>query len=327
MLSKLREVNLKLNPSKCCFATESIVFLGHVVSKQGTKPDPGKVDAVLRFPEPNMVTNVRSFLGLTGYYRKYIKEYSRLAVPLFELTKKDVPFVWNQDCQRAFDALKRALVGAPILVCPDFKKPFYLDVDWSTKGVGAILSQREDRLERVVAYASKGLTEVQKKFHPMEGECYALIWGIMHFRQYLHQTHFILKTDHKPLEWLATVSNANGRRGCWIDMLQDFCFKIVHRPGLRHGNVDALSRNPVGEAVDDDYFSSEIQDIGTKQDDVIETTRSIFFVRYGEKSEWVGLRRQSGGLTKHHRCYFGINHRHCSEGHQLFMLDVPAEAS
>jgi hypothetical protein len=182
VLSRLREVNLKLNPSKCCFATESIVFLGHVVSKEGTKPDLGKIDAMLRFPEPKMVTNVRSVLGLTRYYQKYIREYSRLASPLFELTKKDVPFVWNQDCQRAFDALKRALVEAPILVRPNFRKPFCLDVDWSTKGVSAILSQREGRFEKVVAYASKGLTKVQRKFHPMEGECYALIWGIMHFR-------------------------------------------------------------------------------------------------------------------------------------------------
>jgi hypothetical protein len=121
--------------------------------------------------------------------------------------------VWNQDCQQAFGALKKALVKAPILVHRDFKKPFCLDVDWLTKGVGAILLQREDRFERVMAYASKGLTEVQKKFLPMEGKCYVLIWGIMHFRQYLHRTHFILRTDHKPLEWLATVSDAHGRRG------------------------------------------------------------------------------------------------------------------
>jgi hypothetical protein len=98
VLSKLREVNLKLNPSKCCFAAESIMFLGHVVSKEGSKPDPGKIDAVLCFPEPKTVTNVRSFLGLTGYYRKYIRGYSRLASPLFELTKKEIAFVWNQDC-------------------------------------------------------------------------------------------------------------------------------------------------------------------------------------------------------------------------------------
>jgi hypothetical protein len=149
-------------------------------------------------------------------------------------------------------------VEASILVRPDFKEPLCLDVDWSTKGIGAILSQREGRFKKVVAYASKGLTMAQRKFHPMEGECYALIWGIMHFRQYLHQTHFTLRTDHKPLEWLATISDAHGRRGRWIDMLQDFSFKIVHRPGLKHANADALSRNPVGQAADDDNFSREI---------------------------------------------------------------------
>jgi hypothetical protein len=175
VLSKLKEVNLKLNPGKCCFAAESIVFLGYVVSKEGTKPDPKKIDAVLHFPEPTTVTSVRSFLGLTGYYRKYVRGYSRLVGPLFELTKKDVVFVWNQDYQQAFDYLKRALVDAPILVRPDFKRPFCLDVDWSTKGVGAILSQKEGRFEKVMAYANKGLTVAQRKFHPMEGECHALI--------------------------------------------------------------------------------------------------------------------------------------------------------
>jgi putative transposase len=102
-----------------------------------------------------------------------------------------------------------------------------------------------------VAYASKSLTDTQRKFHPMEGECYTMIWGIMHFRQYLHMKHFILRTDHKPLEWLATVSDAHGRRGRWVDMQQDFSFKIVHRPGLRHTNADALSRNPVGLAIEE----------------------------------------------------------------------------
>jgi hypothetical protein len=101
----------------------------------------------------------------------------------------------------------------------------------------------------------------------MEGECYVLIWGVMHFRQYLHMNHFVLRTDHKPLEWLATVSDAHGRRGRWINMLQDFSFKIIHRPRLKHTNVDALSRNPVGLAADDDDFSEEIQDIASTQTD------------------------------------------------------------
>jgi hypothetical protein len=102
ILYKLREVNLKLNPSKCCFAAKSITFMGHVVSKEGTKPDPGKVEAVVHFPILKTVTSVRSFLGLTGYYRKYIRGYSRMAGPLFELTKKDVAFVWDVGCQQAY---------------------------------------------------------------------------------------------------------------------------------------------------------------------------------------------------------------------------------
>jgi len=196
VLSRLREVNLKLNPSKCCFATKSIVFLGHVVSKEGTKPDPGKIDAVLRFPEPKTVTNVRSFLGLTRYYRKYIREYSRLASPLFELTKKDMSFVWNQDCQRAFDALKRALVEAPILV-----------------------------------------------------------------------------------------------------------------------RLDALSRNPVGQATDDDNFSEEVQDVETIPNDPTKATESMFSVQYGQDSEWFGFRRHAKKLTEHCWCCFGINHWRCSANH------------
>ncbi len=303
------------------------MFLGHVVSKEGTKPDPGKTDAVLRFPKPKTVTNVRSFLGLKGYYRKYIRGYSRLASPLFELMKKDVAFVWNQDCQQAFDALKRALVEAPILVRPNFEKPFCLDVDWSTKGVGAILSQREGRFEKVVAYANKGLTLVQRKFHPMEGECYALIWGIMHFKQYLHRNHFTLRTDHKPLEWLATVSDANGRRGRWIDMLQNFSFKILHRPRLKHGNVDALSKNPVGQPTDDDDFSEEIHDVGTMPTNATESAGTVFSAMYGKTSDWLGFRRHVSKQMEHHKCCFGINHWRGAEGHQLFMLDVVARIS
>jgi hypothetical protein len=309
VFSKLREVNLKLNPGKCCFAAKSITFLGHVVSQEGTRPDPGKVTAVAHFPIPRIVTNVRSFLGLTGYYRNYVRGYSRLAVPLFELTKRDVSFVWDLGCQRAFETLKSALVAAPVLTRPDFTKPFYLDVDWSPKGVGAILSQRDGRMERVIAYASKGLTSMQRRFHPMEGECYALIWGIMHFRQYLHRTHFTLRTDHKSLEWLATVSDANGRRGRWIDLLQDFSFKILHRPGMKHINVDALSQNPVREAQEDDDFCEEIRDVSSGPGNSVVMTGGIFSVQFGRQFEWLGLRRQTTVVRQHHECCFGINHR------------------
>jgi len=149
VFAKLREVNLKLNPGKCCFATRSIAFLGHVVSREGTRPNPSKIDVVVHFPVPKTVTAVRSFLGLTGYYRNYVQGYARLAVPLFELTRKEVAFVWDLGCQGAFEALKGALVAAPVLIRPDFDKQFYLDVDWSPKGVGAILSQRKGMKEKL----------------------------------------------------------------------------------------------------------------------------------------------------------------------------------
>jgi len=122
ILCKLREVNLKLNPNKCCFAAKSITFLGHVVSKEATRPDPGKIEAVLHFPTPKIVTSVRSFLGLTGYYQKYIRGYSRLAGSLFELTRKDVAFVWDVGCQQAYQALKAALVDAHVLTRPNFRR-------------------------------------------------------------------------------------------------------------------------------------------------------------------------------------------------------------
>jgi hypothetical protein len=145
---KLKEVNLKLNPNKCCFATENITFLGHVVSKEGTRLDLDKIEGVLHFPEPKMVTNVRSFLGLTRYYRNYIQGYSRLVTPLFESTKKNVDFIWDVGYQQAFRVLKVALVDAPVLIQPNFKRPFCLDVDWSPKGVGAILSTNSDEEEK-----------------------------------------------------------------------------------------------------------------------------------------------------------------------------------
>jgi hypothetical protein len=325
VLCKLREVNLKLNPSKCCFAAKTITFLGHVVSKEGIRPNPGKIEAVLHFPTPKNVTSVRSFLGLTGYYGKYVRGYSSLAGPLFELTRKDVAFVWDVGCEQAYQALNATLMDAPVLTRPDFKQTFWLDVDWSPKGVGAILSQKERKFERVIAYASKSLTEAQRRFHPMEGECYALIWGVMHFRQYLHMKHFILRTDHKPLEWLATVSNAHGRRGRWVGMLQDFSFKIVHRPGLRHTNVDALSRNPVGSAADDDDFGEEIQDIAGTQADVPGEEGELLCVQTGEETEWMGVRRKDRRFVQHNACCFGINHKTCVGNHQLYMLDVALE--
>ncbi len=162
----------------------------------------------------------------------------------------------------------------------------------------------------------------QRKFHPMEGECYALIWGILHFRQYLHRTHFTLRTDHKSFEWLATVFDVHGRRGRWIGLLQDYNFKIVHRPGIRHANADALSRNPVGKAMDDEDFQHEIQDAPHTQPEVAETIGKVLAFRDGQHMEWLGNRRQLWGHTECQGHSHGIKHWHDSDPHHLFMIDL-----
>jgi hypothetical protein len=126
------------------------------------------------------------FLVLIGYYKNFVHGYAKITMPFCDLTKKDQSFLWIPACQEAFDTFKLRLIEAPILVRPDFERPFILDVNWSIKKVGSVLSQKQNKHECVIAYASKGLTHSQRKFHPMEGECYALIWGIMDFQQYLY---------------------------------------------------------------------------------------------------------------------------------------------
>ena len=205
VLKKLCGANLRLNPDKCSFGYIELIFLGHKVSRGGCTPSPSKIEAIMRFPIPKNVTNVRSFLGITGYYRIYIRDYAIIAAPLFQLTKRNEEFRWDGVQHNAFEALRLCLASAPILIRPDFNEPFILDIDWSQRGVGAILSQKKGRREHPVAYASRGLTTVQRKFHPMEGECYALVWGVMHYRQYLYRNQFTIRTDHRPLEWLASV--------------------------------------------------------------------------------------------------------------------------
>jgi len=147
VLQQLRKVSLKLNLSKCCCEAQNITFLGHVVSIEGSYLDPKKIDVVESFLVLKIVTNVKAFLGLIGYYRKFIYGYSRIAKPLFGLTKKDSKFCWTPICQGTFVTLKKCLETSLVLTRPDFSQPFILDIDWSIRGVGAILSQKIERHE------------------------------------------------------------------------------------------------------------------------------------------------------------------------------------
>lgn len=250
IICKLRRINLKLAPKKCVLGTKSAEHLGHIIRKNQLLADPKKVTAVNNWPQPRTVTEVRAFLGLAGYYRHFVKDFSIKAKAVHYLTKNEVPFVWGPDPETAFRSLKAALCSAPILMRPDFNKPFLLDTDFSYNGLGATLSQLDDEgRKHPIAFASRSLQPAEANYSVTDGELLAIVWAVtIRFRPYLYGHHhqFIIRTDHNPLVWLQTQKNMSGRLARWQIKLMEFNFTVVHRSGKVRSNVDPLSRNGVG---------------------------------------------------------------------------------
>ena len=246
VFKRLKDANLKLKPSKCYFARTELDFLGHVVSGDGVRPNPKMVAAVQEFPVPKTVKQIRSFLGLSNYYRRFVKDYAKLASPLHKLTWKGEKFVWSDSCQVAFDKLKHALVSAPILAFPDFTKRFHVFTDASNEGIGMTLGQYQDDLERAIAYAGRDLNPVERNYSAIEKEALACVEAIKHFQPYLHGQKFILHTDHMALKWLMSIKDPTGRLAQWSSLLQQYDFEIRHRVGRVNTNPDALSRREYG---------------------------------------------------------------------------------
>lgn len=243
VMETLRMANLKIKPTKCHFCLPNIHFLGHVVGRDGIKPDPEKIEKVKNYPIPRNLTELRAALGLLSYYRKFIKDFSKIARPMLTLLKKDTPYEWTNKQQNAFDRLKQMLIQAPILTYPDFNKPFIIYTDASGIGLGAVLSQKgEDKKEYVIAYASRSLNPAEKNYTITDQECLAIVWAIKHFQHYLGMKPFEIVTDHSALKWLQTCKIPKGRRARWIMELQQYDFTIRHRPGKTNTNADALSR-------------------------------------------------------------------------------------
>ena len=181
VFNRFRQVNIKLKPSKCHFAQSQVKYLGHVVSAKGICPDPEKIKAIEEFPAPQNVKSVRSFLGLCNYYRRFVQDFAQIAAPLNKLTRKNVPFRWDDKCAQAFSKLKHALTSAPILAYPDFTKPFELYVDASLDGIGMCLGQHQNGKEVAIAYAGRDFTAAERNYRATEREALALIEGIKHF--------------------------------------------------------------------------------------------------------------------------------------------------
>jgi len=244
ILKKLREVNLMLKLSKCKWGERNIEFLGHVVGNDGLKPDPGKIDKIKNLPIPTTQKGVRSVLGLCGYYRKFVRGFSKIAKPLNELLKKVKQFEWTESQQKAFEELKEKLIQYPILSYPDYEKEFILITDASGRGLGAVLSQLNgDGKEIVIAYASRSLVQAEKNYPITDQECLAIMWAIEHFHKYLIGKKFMIITDHSALKTLKTAKiPTKGRRARWIMELQQYDFEIKHRSGKENSNADGLSR-------------------------------------------------------------------------------------
>ncbi|XP_053473735.1 uncharacterized protein LOC128603132 [Ictalurus furcatus] len=208
------------------------------------KPQAKKIEAVKDYPRPTSKKQVRAFLGLARYYRRFVPNFSAVASPLSDLTKKGQPdrVRWSADAERAFQALKGALTSAPVLRNPDFDLPFTVHTDASETGLGAVLSQIFDGEEHPVLYISRKLSPAEKKYAAVEQEALAIKWAIKELRYYLAGRHFILVTDHTPLQGMAKAKDTNARVTRWFLALQDFSFQVKHRAGAQHGNADGLSR-------------------------------------------------------------------------------------
>ncbi len=250
VLSRLRYHGLKLKASKCQMCMKHVEFLGHLITPEGLRPNPAKTQAVDEYERPQNRTEVRAFLGLAGFYRRFIEGFSKVAAPIFHLLKKESSFEWTEKCDAAFQLLKQKLVSAPILKYPDFRKEFHVFTDGSLNGIGAVLCQENEQGKCLpIAYASRTLTKAQRNYTVTELECLAVKFALEGFRTYIYGRHVIVHTDHQALVWLFKQKDLEGRLGRWKLKLADQPMTIVHTPGKANTVADALSRAPVAAAV------------------------------------------------------------------------------
>jgi transposase InsO family protein len=292
ILSKLGQAGLKLKPKKCHFFCEEVLYLGHRVSKEGIATDPDKVKAVQNWGVPTNLTDVRSFLGLCSYYRRFIPQFSTIAKPLTRLTEKNQGFKWGDEQEEAWAGLKQKLLTAPILAYPDPQVEFIVDTDASAYGIGAVLSQVQNGQERVIAYGSRSLTKEERRYCVTRQELLAIVYFLKYFRHYLYGRHFTVRTDHGALRWLINFKDPQGQVARWLEVLGTFDFDVEHRPGLKHNNADAMSRGPCRQCGRDESEEPNDCDKREEPDECLAITRSktkqtVVPVPVAPPHEWV----------------------------------------
>lgn len=287
VFTRLLQVGLKMSPKKCHLFKKEVTFLGHVVSANGVKTDPSKIEKVLEWPRPNSKDEVQSFLGLCTYYRRFVKGFASIARPLHALTGIKVVFDWTPECEAAFVLLKKLLTSSPILAYPIADSQFIVDTDASLCGIGGVLSQIQDNQERVISYFSRVLSKPERNYCVTRRELLAMVKSISHFHHYLYGRKFLIRTDNASLTWLLSFKSPEGQVARWLERLGQYDFEIKHRPGVLHGNADALSRRPCG----DDCKQCTRLD---KHRDSTVNIRQISFV--GHKDDWIVAQKQDPDL-------------------------------
>ena len=243
VLSKLQDAGLKLKLNKCKFFQRKTEFLGHVIDEHGIHTSNDKTQAITDYPIPQNVDQVRSFLGLSGYYRKFIKNYAQISSPLSKLLCKDVPFKWSDEQQKAFNTMKDKLTSSPVLAYPNFTQPFTLYTDASYTGLGAVLTQKNNGKECPIAYASRLLNKSEKNYSVTHIEALAVVWALKKFRYLIYGYDINVKTDHQALLHLFAGKNLTGRLARWFLTIQDFMPNFEYIKGKTNVAADALSRH------------------------------------------------------------------------------------
>lgn len=255
VFDRLRKTNFKVQLDKSNFLCKEVTYLGHTITTDGLKPNTDKIDAILNYPLPKTSTEIKSFLGLIGYYRKFIRDFSKITQPMTACLKKNSKILIDDKYTGAFEKCKELLINAPLLQYPDFTKPFVLTTDASDFALGAVLSQGPIGSDKPIAYASRTLNSTEARYSTIEKELLAIVWAVKHFRPYLYGNKFIIYTDHRPLAWLDSLKDPNSKLTRYKLRLGEYDFKVVHKNGKQNTNADALSRIRLNALGSDDNDS------------------------------------------------------------------------